>query len=82
MCVPIAFDYIGQVGQGVSLADFSARSQNALAQMVAGAQDLVLASTGIKTMRLHVMVCANHSYGTRSLNNLCRDLISGRDTST
>ncbi len=53
---PISFDYIGQVGQGVSLADFSARSQNALAQMVTGANDLVLANTNIKSMKLHVMV--------------------------
>ncbi|KAF9442248.1 hypothetical protein P691DRAFT_739131 [Macrolepiota fuliginosa MF-IS2] len=55
MCAPITFDYIGQVGQGVSLADFSARSQNLLGQMVTGANDLVLAGSGVKAIRLHVM---------------------------
>ncbi|KAF5361901.1 hypothetical protein D9756_002038 [Leucocoprinus leucothites] len=55
MCAPITFDYIGQTGQGVSVADFSARSQNALVQMVTGANDLVLATTGVKTATLHIM---------------------------
>lgn len=56
MCAPIGFDYLGQAGQGVSLADFSTRSQNALAKMITGANDLVLANLGLKSMRLHVTV--------------------------
>ncbi|KAJ3573842.1 hypothetical protein NP233_g2162 [Leucocoprinus birnbaumii] len=55
ICPPITFDYIGQSGQGVSVADFSARSQNALVQMVTGANDLVLANMGVKSVNLHVM---------------------------
>ncbi|KXN90315.1 hypothetical protein AN958_04348 [Leucoagaricus sp. SymC.cos] len=54
MCAPIMFDYIGQAGQGVSLADFGARSQNALVHMVAGANDLVLSGTGVKSMTVHI----------------------------
>lgn len=55
VCGPISFDYIGQVGQGVSLADFSTRSQNAISQLVAGANDQVLAGTGIKKIHLRIM---------------------------
>ncbi|KAF5362296.1 hypothetical protein D9756_002043 [Leucocoprinus leucothites] len=54
-CGPIGFDYIGQAGQGVSLADFSARSQNAISQLVAGANDQVLAGTGISKLHLRIM---------------------------
>ncbi|KAF5362299.1 hypothetical protein D9756_002046 [Leucocoprinus leucothites] len=55
ICPPIGFDYIGQAGQGVSLADFSARSQNAISQLVAGANDQVLAGTGINKIKLRIM---------------------------
>ncbi|EKM81472.1 hypothetical protein AGABI1DRAFT_105050 [Agaricus bisporus var. burnettii JB137-S8] len=55
ICGPIGFDYIGQAGQGVSLADFSARSQNAISQMVAGANDQVLSQTGIGKINLRIM---------------------------
>ncbi|KAF9450690.1 hypothetical protein P691DRAFT_664746 [Macrolepiota fuliginosa MF-IS2] len=55
ICGPIGFDYIGQGGQGVSLADFSARSQNAISQMVAGANDQVLAGTGTSKINLRIM---------------------------
>ncbi|KAF9442250.1 hypothetical protein P691DRAFT_848998 [Macrolepiota fuliginosa MF-IS2] len=55
ICGPIGFDYIGQAGQGVSLADFSARSQNAISQMVAGANDQVLAGTGTSKINLRIM---------------------------
>lgn len=58
ICGPIGFDYIGQAGQGVSVADFSARSQNAISQMVAGANDQVLAGTGIGKINLRIMVCS------------------------
>ena len=53
---PISFDYIGYSQQGVSIVDFSARSANALAQMIAGGNDLVLATTGVKQINLRVMV--------------------------
>jgi hypothetical protein len=56
ICPPISFDYIGQAGQGVSIADFNTRSQNALMQMITGANDLVLANTDVKTVCLHIMV--------------------------
>ncbi|KXN90320.1 hypothetical protein AN958_04353 [Leucoagaricus sp. SymC.cos] len=55
VCGPIGFDYIGHAGQGVSLADFSARSQNAIAQLVAGANDQVLAGLGISKIHLRIM---------------------------
>ncbi|KAJ3573835.1 hypothetical protein NP233_g2170 [Leucocoprinus birnbaumii] len=55
ICAPISFDYIGQAGQGVSLADFSARSQNAISQLVAGANDQVLAGSGINKINLRIM---------------------------
>jgi len=58
-CDPIRFDYIGQVGQGVSLADFNARSKNAINQLVAGTNDQVLAGTGIEKIHLRIMVCPN-----------------------
>ncbi|KXN90314.1 hypothetical protein AN958_04347 [Leucoagaricus sp. SymC.cos] len=53
--VPIGFDYIGHDGQGVSLADFSTRSQNAITQLVAGANDQVLAGLGISKIHLRIM---------------------------
>lgn len=53
---PISFDYIGYSQQGVSIVDFSARSANALAQMVAGGNDLVLANTGVSQINLRIMV--------------------------
>lgn len=56
VCHPISFDYIGYSQQGVSIVDFSARSANALAQMVAGGNDLVLASTGVAQINLRIMV--------------------------
>jgi hypothetical protein len=56
MHAPITFDYIGQIGQGVSLSDFSALSQSALGQMVAGAYDQVLAKTGVNKINLRIMV--------------------------
>jgi hypothetical protein len=56
ICGPIGFDYIGQAGQGVSLADFSARSQNAINQMVTGANDQVLSGTAISKINLRIMV--------------------------
>jgi hypothetical protein len=53
---PISFDYIGYSQQGVPIVDFSARSANALIQMVAGGNDLVLASTGVKQINIRIMV--------------------------
>ncbi len=53
---PISFDYIGYSQQGVSIVDFSARSANALSQMVAGGNDLVLAGVGIQQINLKIMV--------------------------
>ncbi len=53
---PVLFDYIGCSQQGVSIVDFSARSANALAQMVAGGNDLVLASAGVQQINLKIMV--------------------------
>ncbi|KAF9444934.1 hypothetical protein P691DRAFT_676670 [Macrolepiota fuliginosa MF-IS2] len=52
---PVSFDYIGYAQQGVSIVDFSARSANALAQMVAGGNDLVLANTGVRQINLRIM---------------------------
>lgn len=61
VCDPIRFNYMGQAGQGVSLADFSSRSQSAINQLVAGTNDQVLAGTGIKEihLRITVMLCSN-----------------------
>lgn len=56
VCDPIRFDYIGQAGQGVSLADFSVRSQHAIHQLVAGTNDHVLAGTGINKIHLRITV--------------------------
>ncbi|XP_006461571.1 hypothetical protein AGABI2DRAFT_118446 [Agaricus bisporus var. bisporus H97] len=55
ICGPIDFDYIGQAGQGVSMADFSVRSQNAISQMVAGANEQILAGTGVVMIKLRIM---------------------------
>ncbi|KAL9713334.1 hypothetical protein Ac2012v2_002939 [Leucoagaricus gongylophorus] len=52
---PIMFDYIGYFQQGVLLADFNARSVNALVQMVVGGNDLPLANTCVKEMNLYIM---------------------------
>ncbi|XP_006461580.1 hypothetical protein AGABI2DRAFT_205388 [Agaricus bisporus var. bisporus H97] len=51
---PISFDYIGYLGQGVRIVDFSALSANALANMVASGNDLVLARTGVKQINLRI----------------------------
>lgn len=56
ICGPIGFDYIGQAGQGVSLADFSARSQNAICQMVTDANDQALSGMAISKINLRIMV--------------------------
>ncbi|EKM81476.1 hypothetical protein AGABI1DRAFT_105053 [Agaricus bisporus var. burnettii JB137-S8] len=55
ICGPIGFDYIGQAGQGVSLADFSARSQNAICQMVTDANDQALSGMAISKINLRIM---------------------------
>ncbi|KXN90324.1 hypothetical protein AN958_04357 [Leucoagaricus sp. SymC.cos] len=52
---PVSFDYIGYSHQGVSIVDFSARSANALIQMIAGGNDLVLAGTGVQHINLRIM---------------------------
>lgn len=70
ICGPIGFDYIGQAGQGVSLADFSARSQNAISQMVAGANDQVLSQTGIGKIHLRIMVSLPYFYSEPEIENL------------
>jgi len=59
VCDPIRFDYTGQAGQGVSLADFSSRSQSVVTQLVAGTNDQVLAGTGIEEIHLRITVCPN-----------------------
>ncbi|KAJ3573839.1 hypothetical protein NP233_g2171 [Leucocoprinus birnbaumii] len=52
---PISFDYIGYSRQGVSIVDFSARSANALIQMVSGGDDLPLTNTGVRQINLCIM---------------------------
>jgi hypothetical protein len=53
---PIAFDYINYSKQGVSIVDFSARSANVLAQMVAGGSDLVLSGTNVQQINIRITV--------------------------
>ncbi|KAF7770239.1 hypothetical protein Agabi119p4_6213 [Agaricus bisporus var. burnettii] len=65
MCSPVTFDYLGHTGQGVSLADFSTRSQNALAQMITGANDQTLVKLSVKSMKLHVMWTGYEHMGAR-----------------
>jgi hypothetical protein len=81
MCGPIGFDYIGQAGQGVSLSDFTALSQNAISQKVADANDQVLAGTGINKINLRIMVSFSfwHSSDAPIMNRVFV-LCSGRDT--
>ncbi|KAF5362300.1 hypothetical protein D9756_002047 [Leucocoprinus leucothites] len=52
---PISFDYIGYSQQGVPIADFNARSANALIQLIAGGNDLPLANTNLKQINLCIM---------------------------
>ncbi|KXN90318.1 hypothetical protein AN958_04351 [Leucoagaricus sp. SymC.cos] len=52
---PIAFDYFSQARQGVALRDFSVKSQGAVNQIVAGANEPVLANTGLQKIDLRVM---------------------------
>ncbi|KXN90319.1 hypothetical protein AN958_04352 [Leucoagaricus sp. SymC.cos] len=52
---PVSFDYIGYAHQGVSIADFHVRSANALSQMIAGGNDLVLAQTGVREINLRIL---------------------------
>lgn len=75
---PIMFDYIGYFQQGVLLADFNARSVNALVQMVVGGNDLPLANTCVKEMNLYIMV--RMSCNTESIC-LTNHWFSGRVTS-
>ncbi|EAU82643.2 hypothetical protein CC1G_07925 [Coprinopsis cinerea okayama7 len=51
----ISFDYIGFSKQGVPMRELSARSISALGQMLAGANEPVFASTGLKSVTLRIM---------------------------
>lgn len=83
ICGPIDFDYIGQAGQGVSMADFSVRSQNAISQMVAGANEQILAGTGVVMIKLRIMVSVQVLSISQTRNRkLIYDFYSGLDTST
>jgi len=53
--LPISFDYFSQARQGIALRDFSVKSQNALSQLIAGANEPVLSNTGIHKMDLRIM---------------------------
>jgi hypothetical protein len=53
---PISFDYFSQARQGVALRDFSVKSQSALNGLLAGANEPVLATTGIHKIDLRIMV--------------------------
>lgn len=53
---PISFDYFSQARQGIALRDFSVKSQNALNQLFAGANEPVLATAGIQKIDLRIMV--------------------------
>ncbi|EAU82617.1 hypothetical protein CC1G_07899 [Coprinopsis cinerea okayama7 len=52
---PLSFDYIGFKKQGIPMRELSARSITALGQMIAGANDPVFASTGLKSVTLRIM---------------------------
>ncbi|KAG5639930.1 hypothetical protein DXG03_002328, partial [Asterophora parasitica] len=51
----IAFDYIGYAKQGIPMRELSTRSANALAQMIGGAGDAVLAHTGVARITLRII---------------------------
>jgi hypothetical protein len=53
---PIAFDYYSQARQGVALRDFNVKSQTALNQLLSGASDSVLSTSGIHKVDLRIMV--------------------------
>ncbi|KXN90313.1 hypothetical protein AN958_04346 [Leucoagaricus sp. SymC.cos] len=73
---PISFDYIGYTKQGVSIVDFSARSANALAQMVAGGGDPVLAHTDVKQIDIRITWIGyehlNWSFSTPASSSMTR----------
>ncbi|KAF5362295.1 hypothetical protein D9756_002042 [Leucocoprinus leucothites] len=52
---PVMFDFIGYSQQGVSIAEFHVRSANALSQVIAGGNDLVLANTGVQEINLRIL---------------------------
>ncbi|KAF5361897.1 hypothetical protein D9756_002036 [Leucocoprinus leucothites] len=76
MTQPISFDYIGYSKQGVSIVDFSARSANALAQMIAGGNDPVLAHTNVQQINIRIMWPGydhlNWSYSTPASPSMTR----------
>ncbi|TFK24495.1 hypothetical protein FA15DRAFT_592283 [Coprinopsis marcescibilis] len=52
---PVSFDLIGYAKQGVLMRDLSTRSVPAIGQLLAGATDAVMASTGLKQITLRIM---------------------------
>ncbi|RDB19892.1 hypothetical protein Hypma_013120 [Hypsizygus marmoreus] len=51
----ITFDFIGYSRQGVPMRELSTRSANALSQMIQGAEDHVLAHTGLARITLRIL---------------------------
>ncbi|KAF5385125.1 hypothetical protein D9615_000893 [Tricholomella constricta] len=51
----ITFDYIGYAKQGVPMRELSTRSTHALASMITGANDQVLAHTGLTKITLRIL---------------------------
>ncbi|TFK24498.1 hypothetical protein FA15DRAFT_680663 [Coprinopsis marcescibilis] len=52
---PVAFDVIGYSKQGIMMRDLSTRNISAIGQLLAGANDAVMASTGLKQITLRIM---------------------------
>ncbi|KAG6873080.1 hypothetical protein C0995_003124 [Termitomyces sp. Mi166 len=52
---PIQFDHIGYNGQGMQMRELSARSEAAIAAMIQGAEDPVLAHTGRERITFRII---------------------------
>lgn len=53
---PIAFDYVGHSGKGISMRELSMRGGHTLASMVHAAGDQVLVHTGLAKINVHISV--------------------------
>ncbi|KAF5362298.1 hypothetical protein D9756_002041 [Leucocoprinus leucothites] len=53
--MPVAFDYFSQSRQGVALRDFSVKSQGGINHLLSGANEVILANTGIQKIDLRIM---------------------------